>query len=858
MSSAKRDPDPNKILHERLDARKVPAWVDSKENQCHHCSDKLKLRKRHHCRLCGQEFCSLCTWKYHLPERFARKAKQGPGRVCFGCRDDVLASHRIYDQSVELPRPRLIARIRGGRLYIFPPVWVDESEYSVCKQCHVPRGRHPYFCRICGEMFCTDCTFKDMVPDAFRQKLYKQGPVRICFECRWRITGGAILVDERDAKPTEQEVFRAARPSPKLKQSRTASNEQLFNAILHGSREELEQILKSPTIDVNAFDVQNMTPLMHCARKGMVEKMRALVSACSDSLIIDHRNKKGMSAFMYAANEGHRDVVSILLSQPRCDVNLSSLAGYTALMFAANCGHSKMVSRLLGADLIDYNYRNKRGDTALVLAAAHGHSKVVDELLKVHRIDLDGENVAGKTAVDVASDNGHESCRAAIHKASVARKQTNFKKLFRIHLCIPDAEAHTLAAKFIQADIQTDLENLNVEHIQEFGVSAELQEKLKQLMLASHNRRRERMEGVPISRRISALDLEALPGPGKRPSVGSLGSVSRQTAPPPGAANDYNNAHATDRRPPRARTLMRSAATAYEPFGGAKSQTRFVSSSIASSTPSFLSQDFSSQGSHSLSFLTDSSIRARRALSDPSPGNDCCESRDCEYERFLSEITKDGFVSIDNYRKLLHKYARVDTTMHSNALAALRLRPRTFDQMIVKGRDTAVAVFHAEPDGGDGQALKIMAEGGFVSRVGSLPDLPMPEIHNCTNEVIAFRIGSRSSSQITDNADETKEEAESTSLSFKEGEIIGPLARRPLKCSGTGRGPGGKSGSIRVSLSAFVGCSVYYLTNVELSPGDVYRIGQNDVELRHLFSEGKGSALLFRQARTLLGLVTTT
>lgn len=853
--SAKRDPDPNKILDERLDARKVPVWVDSKENQCHHCRDKLKLKKRHHCRLCGQEFCSLCTWKYHVPERFERKAKQGPVRVCYGCRDDVLASHRIYDQRVELPRPRLIARIRDDRVYIFPPVWVDESEYSDCKQCHTPRGRrHAYFCRICGEMFCTDCTFKDMVPDAFRQKLYKQGPVRICFECRWRITGGAILVDERDAKfPTEQEVFRAARPSPKLKQSRTASNEQLFNAVLHGSREELEQILKSPTIDVNAFDAQNMTPLMHCARKGMAEKMRVLVSFCSDSLIIDHRNKKGMSALMYATSGGHRDVASILLSQSRCDVNLSTLVGYTALMFAAECGHSKIVSRLLGADLIDYNYRNKCGDSALVLAAARGHSKVVDELLKVNRIDVDGENVAGKTAIDVASDNGHENCRATINKVSMARKQTNFKNLFRIHLCISESEAHALAAKFIQAGIQIDLENLNVEHIEEFGVvSSELKDKLTRLMLTSHNRRRERRlatEGVPISRRISALDLEALPGPGKRPSIASVGSMSRQTAPPPGGAVDCT-AIATDRHR-RAQTLMRSI-TAYEPFGGAKSQTRFVSSSIAASTtPSFLSQDFSSQERRTLSFLTESSMPPARALSDPSPGVDC-ENRNYAYERFLSEITKDGFISIDNYRKLLHKYARVDTTTHSNALAALRLRPRTFDQMIVKGRDTAEAVLRSEQDDhGHAHALKIMAEGGFVSREEPLPDLPMPEIHNCTNEVIVFRIGSTCSQNI--DTDETKGEHESASLSFKEGEIIGPLARRPLKCPG-----GGADGkSIRVSVSAFVGCSVYYLTNVEMSPGDIYRIGQNDVELRHLFSEGKGSALLFREARKLLGLVTT-
>jgi hypothetical protein len=35
---------------------------------------------QHHCRLCGQMFCSRCTGKYHLPPRFEKKKKKGAQR----------------------------------------------------------------------------------------------------------------------------------------------------------------------------------------------------------------------------------------------------------------------------------------------------------------------------------------------------------------------------------------------------------------------------------------------------------------------------------------------------------------------------------------------------------------------------------------------------------------------------------------------------------------------------------------------------------------------------------------------------------------------------------------------------------
>ena len=43
-------------------------------------------------------------------------------------------------------------------------------------------------------MFCSDCTLKMQVPAGFEKK-GKQGPSRVCHECRHRLVDGATLID---------------------------------------------------------------------------------------------------------------------------------------------------------------------------------------------------------------------------------------------------------------------------------------------------------------------------------------------------------------------------------------------------------------------------------------------------------------------------------------------------------------------------------------------------------------------------------------------------------------------------------------------------------------------------------------
>eukprot|EP01083_Nonionella_stella_P107538 311539_1 len=194
------DPDPDRVLMNYV--KSPPLWVDSKlYNECHHCDSRFRKGHQHYCRLCGHMFCSMCSDKFHLPIEFKKKGKEGPVRVCFGCRDDVFKRRGEAGDPVTNNRPRQKITIQQGRTHIHPPEWVDPFEYPECLQCHEKKPSHPFHCRVCGETFCSKCTIKTDVPANFKQK-NKSGPIRVCFECRYKMKDNAVL----DSRPPPADI----------------------------------------------------------------------------------------------------------------------------------------------------------------------------------------------------------------------------------------------------------------------------------------------------------------------------------------------------------------------------------------------------------------------------------------------------------------------------------------------------------------------------------------------------------------------------------------------------------------------------------------------------------------------------
>jgi len=66
---------------------------------------------------------------------------------------------------------------------------------------------------------------------------------------------------------------------------------------------------------------------------------------------IDHRNKGGWTALMYACYIGHESIVSLLLDKG-ASVNLRNGKKETSLMLAASCGNDRVGRLLCNVSLI--------------------------------------------------------------------------------------------------------------------------------------------------------------------------------------------------------------------------------------------------------------------------------------------------------------------------------------------------------------------------------------------------------------------------------------------------------------------------------------------------------------------------
>jgi Ankyrin repeats (3 copies) len=76
-----------------------------------------------------------------------------------------------------------------------------------------------------------------------------------------------------------------------------------------------------------------------------------------------------------------------LLKHDKVDVNHENKFGGTALIWASHRGDTDIVVELLTHGKIDVNHRNRYGDVALALASIRGHFNSVWELLKRNPCD---------------------------------------------------------------------------------------------------------------------------------------------------------------------------------------------------------------------------------------------------------------------------------------------------------------------------------------------------------------------------------------------------------------------------------------------------------------------------------------
>jgi ankyrin repeat protein/predicted DNA-binding WGR domain protein len=136
--------------------------------------------------------------------------------------------------------------------------------------------------------------------------------------------------------------------------------------------------LLSKNVDSREMDNQRTTPLMYAARAGRVENVKFLLQ--NDRSIPTFKNRKGYNAIHFAAENGHFEVVKLLIKNG-IKIDLGGPERKTCLHIAAAKGNWEMVEFLVnnGAKTTT---KDKFKRTALLLACKNGNLKIASFLLQ--------------------------------------------------------------------------------------------------------------------------------------------------------------------------------------------------------------------------------------------------------------------------------------------------------------------------------------------------------------------------------------------------------------------------------------------------------------------------------------------
>ena len=143
--------------------------------------------------------------------------------------------------------------------------------------------------------------------------------------------------------------------------------------------------------------------------------LQTVKESTDQGILVDDTDELGRTALMFAAFNGHTDVIELLLANG-ADVNAQNDEGRTPLMFAASGPFPEAVSLLL-EEGSDVNQSDSVEEwTPLMYAAAEGNDEVVALLLE-YGANADAMDTDGETASDFAQNNGHTQTVALLRNS---------------------------------------------------------------------------------------------------------------------------------------------------------------------------------------------------------------------------------------------------------------------------------------------------------------------------------------------------------------------------------------------------------------------------------------------------------
>ena len=137
--------------------------------------------------------------------------------------------------------------------------------------------------------------------------------------------------------------------------------------------------------DVNLTLFDGTSPLCHAAFKGNIEVLKRLLQA--PGILVDQRSGKQATALFYAAREGQKEAVELLLAKG-ADLDIADENQVGPLHIACLHGRTEIVELLLNAGA-DMELKAKQEYTCYEIARIRGH-RVIMRLIEERRPDREG------------------------------------------------------------------------------------------------------------------------------------------------------------------------------------------------------------------------------------------------------------------------------------------------------------------------------------------------------------------------------------------------------------------------------------------------------------------------------------
>ena len=144
-----------------------------------------------------------------------------------------------------------------------------------------------------------------------------------------------------------------------------------------------------------ATDDEGWTALHYSVREGSFECVKNLLAMGTN---IKLTTKNGKNCLHIAADYGHFNLCTTLISKYNFDVQLPDHGGWTALHYFAKKDSYELVKAVADAG-IDINLETNNGEGCLHIAGDYGHSNLCRMLLSKHNVDFQLPDHDGGTAL---------------------------------------------------------------------------------------------------------------------------------------------------------------------------------------------------------------------------------------------------------------------------------------------------------------------------------------------------------------------------------------------------------------------------------------------------------------------------